>query len=674
MRTLFIRRLGMFVFLICALLARPAGAEVVVQVMSVQDEAAAQKEASRLFDLGVPAFTRAEQLPERGLWSRVYVGPFETESDAAVAAETLKKQGVIKEFVVKNETAAEASASAEAALPAADAQTPAAAPEAGAAMIGADGQPAELGDGVPVFGYDDGTAMSEPAAPPLPVAETPTYGEPVSPEQAQELGLTIERVPAYGQNVEGQVPTGGLSTYGQGEQQKAAAPGALPDGFKVGDSMPGLVPPAGSVPQAGAGLPAGLAPGDNMPGLVPVAPGPVEAAPPVSSGNSSARPSPAPSAGDDDGSAPVLLMAQAKTGGGSFADYGGGSRLSSFDVLVDLSSSMRRMADCQGRIKEEAVGALLRKMNHRIPNHPYTAALRVFGYKIAITRRDFTTLYYGPSNYNRDEFEDSIARLIAADSVSPFATAINESDGELQNMPSPKAILMFADFEESIGSGQPVQSAGNIRRRYGSELAVYTFYITRQNSAVKLAKDIAQAGGGKAYNICLMLDDEVAFENMMMDIFGPSDAVPCADQDGDGVCDADDICPNTPKGAPVDERGCWIAAYSQFFDFDKAVVKPAFLPRLQHAAEIINRNPQLPRVLIAGHTDNVGSPEYNMGLGRRRAQAVFDHLVKYGVEPSRLTVESFGETRPVATNNTEEGRARNRRVEFHIGEMPPRQK
>jgi OOP family OmpA-OmpF porin len=167
-----------------------------------------------------------------------------------------------------------------------------------------------------------------------------------------------------------------------------------------------------------------------------------------------------------------------------------------------------------------------------------------------------------------------------------------------------------------------------------------------------------------------MLSDDTAFENMMMEIFGPADLPPCPDLDGDGVCDADDICPNTPQGAPVDARGCWIAAYSQFFDFDKAVVKSAFHARIEHAASILIQNPNLPRVTIAGHTDNVGADKYNMDLGRRRAQAVFDLMVKYGVPPERMAVESFGKTRPVAPNDTEEGRAQNRRVEFHIGDVP----
>ncbi|MGL4208736.1 MAG: OmpA family protein, partial [Candidatus Adiutrix sp.] len=325
---------------------------------------------------------------------------------------------------------------------------------------------------------------------------------------------------------------------------------------------------------------------------------------------------------------------------------------------------------CDGRIKEEAVGALLRKINQRIPSHPYQATLRVFGHKKSITRRDFTTTYFGPETYERDGFATALARLVAADSVSPFATAISAANHELDMMGTPKAVLMFSDFEESAASGTPAKNAEAARRHYGQDLSIFTFYVSRQTAAQVLAKSIAQAGGGRAYEICEMLNNPTAFENMMMGIFGPSDEPPCDDEDGDGVCDIRDLCPGTPPGAPVDERGCWIAAYSQFFDFDKAVVKSAFVPRIEHAAGILIKFPNLPTVTIAGHTDNVGDETYNLELGRRRAQAVMDLMVKFGVPTERMQVKSYGLNQPIADNGTEEGRSKNRRVEFHIGDLP----
>ena len=139
------------------------------------------------------------------------------------------------------------------------------------------------------------------------------------------------------------------------------------------------------------------------------------------------------------------------------------------------------------------------------------------------------------------------------------------------------------------------------------------------------------------------------------------------DQDQDGVVDRLDQCPDTPIGAPVDDRGCWVAAYDSFFAFNQATLKRSYLPALRQTAMVLAKNPHI-QVEIAGHTDNVGSEEYNLDLGRRRAEAVRNALVKYGVDGSRLLYQSYGESQPAADNGTASGRAKNRRVEIRIME------
>jgi OOP family OmpA-OmpF porin len=347
-------------------------------------------------------------------------------------------------------------------------------------------------------------------------------------------------------------------------------------------------------------------------------------------------------------------------------------KANSFTALVDLSSSTLWLAPCRGGlVKAEAESTLLRKMSQRLPDRPYVAALRVFGYQQAWREADYSTLYYGPAAYERQGFEQAVARLTPANAISPFSVGIRATAEELAAMPDPRAVLMLSDFEVTSSPGDPPQESGRLRGRFGGETRVYAFFVTKDRKAKALAASIAAAGGGKSYDVCAMLEDEPSFEAMMDEIFGPKVEPPCRDSDGDGVCDEQDQCPYTPQGAPVDGRGCWIAAYSQFFDFDKAVVKSAFVPRIQYAAEIIKANPQIGEIVIAGHTDAKGTDAYNMDLGRRRAEAVRELLVKSGAPAERLRVESFGKSRPIAENTTEEGRAQNRRVEFHVGEVPP---
>jgi OOP family OmpA-OmpF porin len=139
------------------------------------------------------------------------------------------------------------------------------------------------------------------------------------------------------------------------------------------------------------------------------------------------------------------------------------------------------------------------------------------------------------------------------------------------------------------------------------------------------------------------------------------------DSDGDGVVDSKDRCPNTPAGTAVDNYGCPLTdAYTLHginFEFDSAKITSDSKATLDDALQILNRHPNL-MVEIAGHTDSIGSAEYNQGLSERRARAVMDHFVANGISASRLTYRGYGETMPIADNGTPEGRAQNRRVEF----------
>lgn len=101
------------------------------------------------------------------------------------------------------------------------------------------------------------------------------------------------------------------------------------------------------------------------------------------------------------------------------------------------------------------------------------------------------------------------------------------------------------------------------------------------------------------------------------------------------------------------------------FDFNKATLKSESYPILFHAVQVLLMNPDM-RVEIQGHTDNIGSEDYNMKLGEKRAQAVKDYLVARGISADRLSTRSFGENQPIADNKTASGREMNRRVEFKV--------
>lgn len=156
---------------------------------------------------------------------------------------------------------------------------------------------------------------------------------------------------------------------------------------------------------------------------------------------------------------------------------------------------------------------------------------------------------------------------------------------------------------------------------------------------------------------------------------GPVEHQGCPDRDGDKVVDIDDKCPDEP--GEVERNGCPApkAVLTEkkieilevvHFETDKAIIKPESYGLLRDVAKILKEHPEIKLVEVQGHTDNKGGKAYNMKLSQKRAEAVRDFLIKEGIELDRLTAKGFGPTKPVADNKTEEGRAKNRRVEFVI--------
>jgi len=159
------------------------------------------------------------------------------------------------------------------------------------------------------------------------------------------------------------------------------------------------------------------------------------------------------------------------------------------------------------------------------------------------------------------------------------------------------------------------------------------------------------------------------------------------DADGDGVADQFDKCPNTPAGTVVDGSGCPINfpkpdtikmggtdamapaaastnAYANIqFEFDSSVLKTSSYPVLDATSADLRTNGST--ITVAGYASSEGTAAHNMSLSKDRANSVKTYLVNSGVESRRLKIKGYGETHPVADNSTEQGRIKNRRVEFH---------
>jgi OOP family OmpA-OmpF porin len=113
------------------------------------------------------------------------------------------------------------------------------------------------------------------------------------------------------------------------------------------------------------------------------------------------------------------------------------------------------------------------------------------------------------------------------------------------------------------------------------------------------------------------------------------------------------------------EVGVTVRLKNIYFDFDKTTLKKESFVELNKVVDFLKQNPSV-EIEIEGHTDNKGSDEYNSNLSQGRSQAVVDYIISQGIEGYRLAAKGYGESKPVDSNDTEEGRANNRRVEFTV--------
>lgn len=168
--------------------------------------------------------------------------------------------------------------------------------------------------------------------------------------------------------------------------------------------------------------------------------------------------------------------------------------------------------------------------------------------------------------------------------------------------------------------------------------------------------------------------DRCVIEPEDRDGFQDENGCPDPDNDGDSTLDVDDQCPDEP--GPADERGCprvyqnvQVTATAiritqkVHFATNRARILPDSFELLNTVAQVLRDFPEV-TVEIQGHTDSRGRDRYNMDLSNRRANAVRDYLLRQNIGPERMTARGYGETRPIESNDTRDGRAANRRVEF----------
>jgi OOP family OmpA-OmpF porin len=332
----------------------------------------------------------------------------------------------------------------------------------------------------------------------------------------------------------------------------------------------------------------------------------------------------------------------------------------SFFVVNDSSSSMGNTYlgsnDYKGT-KLDVEKDILNKINRTIPSIPLTSGLLSFGFGSCLSWGE-TQLNQPLQNYTAGNFNAAINSLHCASGGTPLADAVHTVHHHIKGATGNVALIVISDGKDDASA---VPAAEALKKHYGDKLCIYTIWVGNDVDAQGQAnlEQLAETGSCGFSTDAASLANAQGVSAFVKKVFF-KEGHPAAP--APAPAPAKLKCNDAPKGAIVDKDGCW-SFHGVLFDFDSDKIKSNFSPAIQNAVEVLKLNPGL-TIEIEGHTDGRGSIPYNQKLSERRALAIKHELIKQGIDGKRLTTIGYGKLQPAATNDTEEGRAYNRRVVY----------
>ena len=363
--------------------------------------------------------------------------------------------------------------------------------------------------------------------------------------------------------------------------------------------------------------------------------------------------------------------------------------------ILDASSSMDEA------YKLETAKSVVTNFNKTMPPLDIQVALRSFGHNEKVSSQ-LSALMVKPETYTPNALDAGLAKVTKAGGTSPLGLALQDADNDLKDVKAPIALIIVSDGKDMDGT--PVAAAKALKERHGQGICIYTVQVGDAAEGQILLSKVAQAAmcgksvtaksleNGAAMNAFVrevllggmvdsdhdgVADDLDRCPNTPRGVKVDRSGCPL-DSDHDGVRDDLDQCPGTPVGTKVDDKGCpvpmatksaevtaagtWIYKDIQF-ETNRSDLKESSYPILNEIVAALKAQPNL-KIEIQGHTDNTGAHAYNVRLSQKRAESVQAYLESKGIDSARMTSKGFGPDRPIDTNNTKQGRARNRRVEL----------
>jgi len=323
-------------------------------------------------------------------------------------------------------------------------------------------------------------------------------------------------------------------------------------------------------------------------------------------------------------------------------------KVDNFLVVFDDTESM--YLDRHWQSKLEKAKLVANNMNNTIPTLNLQAGMRVFGPR-SYSMEDGSPLQYGMTAHSKSGLGEAINAITTTGGNTPMTRALELASDDLANTKGDIAVILISDGEENIRV-PAVVAAQALKEKYQERVCIYTILIGDSPEGRVTLEQIAMAGG------CGFATDEESV--------GTADGMAAFVEKvflkkGERVA-AVPLTPMVTTTMTEAER-CFTVELKVEFDFDKSFIRSEYFKTLTEFGDFMAAYPDHV-VNLEGHTDYVGTDQYNVKLGQRRADSIRGFLLKYfkNIDPSRLTAITHGESKPIDTNETKDGRQHNRRV------------
>ncbi len=330
--------------------------------------------------------------------------------------------------------------------------------------------------------------------------------------------------------------------------------------------------------------------------------------------------------------------------------------------LLDNSGSMGEPSDDREKI------ASARKVLYRFN--------RVFPEGISVGLRSFGVNYFGFESSNLDygitafcgwDFGKAVRSLNGPRGTGNMESALRAASDDLKGIQGRIALVILSDGTGL--SGSPATAAADLRTLFGPRLCIYTVQLGNDKKGGEALNGIANASRCGTAVKADRLETEDNVRNFFQSMFPARTSVqmkPAAassaalEKKKDVPGEAPEIRgKNKRRGM---SRGVFLRLQIRF-DSGKAEIRPIYSNEIKKLADFMKRYPEI-KVAIEGHTDSFGKTSQNEMLSRRRAEAVMNELIEtFGIDNSRIKAVGYGPKRPIASNSSEKGREKNRRVE-----------